>query len=214
MVAMQTTSRALNQLLLVLCLFAFGMPTLTNAQTNALTGSATSQSKAVPTESATAESAILVRPSVILTSLGLRFSTPNGWTAEDYPQLNGVLLLSPAANDAPKSSWRTRILVEVGKPQPGSDLSLLAANNAISILALGTQRREVARKTIRHAQGFDYGWVEATHVREPHALRDWRVVIRSKTGNDIIVITLSCARALWDIERAGFEAFIDQLKLQ
>ena len=199
----------MNQLFLVLCLFEFGLPAYSNAQSSA----APAKSNVAPIETAGAEPAILVRPSVTLTGLGLRFTTPIGWTAEDYPQLNGVLLLGPAANDAPKSSWRTRILVEIGKPQQGSDLSLLAANNAISILGPGTQRREVARKTMRHAQGFDYGWVESTQVREPHTLRDWRIVIKSKTSNDLIVITLSCARALWDIERVNFEAFIDQLKL-
>ena len=206
---MRTTSRALNQLFLLLCLFVFGLPAYSNAQGS----TAPAKSNTAPIESAGTESAILVRPSVTLTGLGLRFTTPSGWTAEDYPQLNGVLLLGPAANDAPKSSWRTRILVEIGKPQQGSDLSLLAANNAISVLGPGTQQRQVARKTMRHAQGFDYGWVESTQVREPHTLRDWRIVIKSKTSNDLIVITLSCARALWDIERANFEAFIDQLKL-
>ena len=170
--------------------------------------------KAAQLEPGSVESPNSTRPSLALLGLGLRFTTPAGWTAEDYPQLNGVLLLSPAANDAPKTGWRTRILVEVGKPLIGSDLSLLAANNAVSILGPGTQWREVARKTIRHAQGFDYGWVEATQVREPHAIRDWRIVIKAKQGNELIVITLSCARALWDIERGGFEAFIDQLKLQ
>ena len=199
MVTIQTTSRALRQFFSAFCIFLFCVY---------------STSFAAQLESAIVESSNQIRPSIALLSLGLQFSTPAGWTAEDYPQLNGVLLLSPAANDAPKSSWRTRILVEIGKPQSASDLSSLAANNAVSILGPGTQWREVARRTVRHAQGFDYGRVETTQVREPHAIRDWRIVIKPKSSNELIVITLSCARALWDIERSGFEAFIDQLKLR
>ena len=159
------------------------------------------------------QSVALTRPSIQLLNMGLRFTAPKGWTAEDYPQLNGVLLLSPAANDTPKTSWRTRILIEVAKPQATKDLAALAATNTVSILGPGTEWREVARKIKRHAQGFDYGWAESTQRRDPHALRDWRIVIKPKSGDELIVITMSTARALWDIERAGIETFIDQLKL-
>lgn len=222
MVTMRITSRALRQIFLALYIFGVS-PAPSGGLRIETRGGLGSEShlgyglsmlsKASASEAVVSESPNLARPSIQLLSLGLRFTTPKGWTAEDYPQLNGVLLLSPVANDALKSSWRTRILVEIGKPQLGGDLSLLASNNAISILGPGTQWREVARKTIRHAQGFDYGWVEATQVRDPHALRDWRIVFRPKTGSDLIIITLSCARPLWDIERSSFEAFIEQIKL-
>ena len=175
--------------------------------------SAVTSSKAASNETIAETAISLARPSIELLGLGLRFATPKGWTAEDYPQLNGVLLVGPAANDAPKTSWRTRILIEVAKPQLVKDLATLAATHSVSILGPGTEWREIARANKRHAQGFDYGWAESTQRRDPHALRDWRIVIRPKTGDQLIVITISCARAQWDIERKTMDAFIDQLQL-
>ncbi len=156
--------------------------------------------------------ALAPRPSLQLLGLGLRYTTPKEWIAQDYPQLNGVLMLAPETKT--KRLWRSRILIELSKTAlDESPLLEQMSKPKMSVLTQGKEWREVKRGLRQHPNGFDYAWLEYTQERDGHRLREWRVLIRARQSSQAILVTASSERAQWDLDRPAFEQLIASLNL-
>ncbi len=188
--------------------------------TSALTAASEPQNK---------ESATLVeRPSVKLLHAGISYLAPKTWTQEDYPQLNGVLILAPTQKDAvrrdaassakQKPKWRSRILVELAKVNdPNFDqLALTEATtfpNAGKV-PLETKHKVIARDWVKHPRGFSYAIAEIEFNRDGELIREYRVVMNSASPGQRILITASASHAQWLVDKSIFETFFSTIGLR
>jgi hypothetical protein len=200
-------SRGQPQILIAFATFTVFAPFLSpNAAAQPTLGPAT----AAPVQIDPA--ALAPRPSLRLLGLGLRYATPKDWIAQDYPQLNGVLILAPDTKAG--IPWRSRILIELSKlALDESPLIDQMSKPKISVLTQGKEWREVKRGLKQHPNGFDYAWMEYTQERDGHRLREWRVLLRVKQSSQAILVTASSARPQWDLDRPAFEQLISSLNL-
>jgi hypothetical protein len=166
----------------------------------------------------------LERPSVKLVLAGLSYIAPKSWTQEDYPQLNGVLILAPAQIDAsgakPKQKqdqtkskqWRSRILVELAKTNDAQfdELALTEATiyATASKVPLPSQHTVVSKNWINHPRGFSYAIAEIEVERQGERVREYRLVMNSAQTGQRIIVTASAQKAQWLVDKPVFDAFI------
>jgi hypothetical protein len=164
------------------------------------------------------------RPSVKLVLAGLSYIAPNSWSSEDYPQLNGVLILAPTQIDAsgatskqkqgPTKSklWRSRILVELAKTNDAQfdELALTEATTypTASKVLLPAQHTLISKNWIKHPKGYSYAIAEVEVERQGERVREYRVVMNSAQIGQRIIVTASAHKGQWSVDKTVFEAFI------
>ncbi len=164
------------------------------------------------------------RPSVKLVMAGLSYSAPKSWSQEDYPQLNGVLILAPAQIDAAQAKnkqkpaqtqtkqWRSRILIELAKTNDAQfdELALTEATiyATASKVPLPSQHTVLSKNWIKHPRGFSYAIAEIEVERQGERVREYRLVMNSAQTGQRIIVTASAPKAQWLIDKPVFDAFI------
>jgi hypothetical protein len=167
------------------------------------------------------------RPSVKLVLAGISYVAPKSWSQEDYPQLNGVLILAPAQIDAAKAKtkqnlgqsepkkWRSRILVELARTNDAQfdQLALTEATTYLmaSKVPLPLQYTVISRNWVTHPKGFGYAIAEIEVERQGERVREYRLVMNSGQQAQRIIVTASANKAQWNLDKAVFEAFISSL---
>jgi hypothetical protein len=167
------------------------------------------------------------RPSVKLVMAGVSYIPPSTWTQEDYPQLNGVLILAPTQIDAatskskqkqgkaPTAVWRSRILVELAKTNDPQfdELALTDATTYAtgSKVPLPSQHKVLNRNWIKHPRGFSYAMAEIEVERQGARVREYRLVMNSAQTGQRIIVTASAQKDQWQIDKSVFDGFIATL---
>jgi hypothetical protein len=181
-------------------------------------------------EPAKQASETIERPSVKLVFAGLSYTAPKSWSQEDYPQLNGVLILAPAQIDADAAKskqnkgpskaklWRSRILVELAKTNDVQfdELALTEATlypNA-SKVPLPPQHTVISKNWVNHPKGFSYAIAELEMERQGERVREYRLVMNSAQTGQRIIVTASAHKSQWLAEKPVFEAFIRSIGLR
>jgi hypothetical protein len=164
------------------------------------------------------------RPSVKLVMAGLSYIAPKSWSQEDYPQLNGVLILAPAQIAAAQAKsiqkpaqtqakqWRSRILIELAKTNDAQfdELALTEATiyATASKVPLPSQHTVISKNWIQHPRGFSYAIAEIEVERQGERVREYRLVMNSAQTGQRIIVTASAQKAQWLVDKPVFDAFI------
>jgi hypothetical protein len=164
------------------------------------------------------------RPSVKLVLAGLSYVAPKSWSQEDYPQLNGVLILAPAQIDASGAKskqkqdqtkakqWRSRILVELAKTNDAQfdELALTEATiyATASKVPLPPQHTVLSKNWVKHPRGFSYAIAEIEVERQGERVREYRLVMNSAQTGQRIIVTASAHKTQWLLDKSVFDAFI------
>jgi hypothetical protein len=164
------------------------------------------------------------RPSVKLVMAGLSYIAPKSWSQEDYPQLNGVLILAPAQIAAAQAKsiqkpaqtqakqWRSRILIELAKTNDAQfdELALTEATiyATASKVPLPSQHTVISKNWIQHPRGFSYAIAEIEVERQGERVREYRLVMNSAQTGQRIIVTASAQKTQWLVDKPVFDAFI------
>jgi hypothetical protein len=158
------------------------------------------------------------RPSIDLFSAGVRYSAPASWTLEDYPQLNGVLLLAPLPE---KGQWRTAILIELTQANNETvaieSLTQAAADPRVSVVKPPSPIQHwqpIMQSTRSFGQTEPLGWASFSTERNRIKIFEHRFVGNLKQAGRRLVISATWDQKLGTNLPAEIELVLKSLRLQ
>ncbi len=133
-----------------------------------------------------------LRPSLRLFQAGFTYHLPAQWSAEDYPQLNAIILLGPQQSDTASRPrpWRGRIVLELVQPKlrswstgKGPLLVNALSDKQLSHMKWSPEAKLVKAQVARHPGGFEYGLARIEGVQAGKKQIEIRALIPSKQSD-------------------------------
>jgi hypothetical protein len=142
------------------------------------------------------------RASLKLARVGIIYAAPKGWSVEDVPQIDGVLMLAP---DTYKK-FRSRIVLQLDNPP-----SFAHIQPSIAKVQADNQYTEHRQELLRHPNGYALGVLEFSQTLGGISLRELRAVVQLGVTARM-QISVTGPKELWDENKAALEQLLASLR--